>query len=161
VLLAAALLSNNLWPDSNPGVNLQLTTHLGDRQTFRGGDRIGFMLSLDRSAYVSLFYVDAEKHVTRLLPNPQQPDYFFEAGLFQPFPNPQAGFEFHVQPPFGTEFVWAFASDRPLVNPQLSVEKNELPVTPQHIDDIRAGIRAESQTLFDQASVEFYTEPVR
>ena len=40
-------------------IDVKITTHLGDRQEFVEGDRISFLLSLERDAHVYLFYRDA------------------------------------------------------------------------------------------------------
>ncbi len=47
-------------------IEVGLTTHLGDRQSFVDGDRISFLLSLERDAYVYLFYRDADKNLLQL-----------------------------------------------------------------------------------------------
>ena len=61
-------------------VELRLTTHLGDVREFVEGDRIGFLLSLNRAAHVYLFYRDAGGDLWQLLPNARQPENLFPAG---------------------------------------------------------------------------------
>ena len=58
------LLEKNLKP-----IAVDVTTHLGDKQTFLKGDSISFLLSLDTDAHLLAFYEDAAGDLTQLIPN--------------------------------------------------------------------------------------------
>jgi len=99
---------------SNDPIELDITTHLGDRQTFKQGDVISFMVSLDKNAYLSLIYQDASGDLIQILPNKLSSHHFYKAGLFLAIPNSEQPFRFTVSPPYGEETLWGFASSKPL-----------------------------------------------
>ncbi|MDH3389796.1 MAG: DUF4384 domain-containing protein, partial [Gammaproteobacteria bacterium] len=72
-LLALLLASSPALAGEPRQVDVRLTTHLGDQQSFVDGDRISFLLSLESDAYVYLFYRDAEANLLQLLPNERMP----------------------------------------------------------------------------------------
>jgi hypothetical protein len=116
LILSAAvgfITTSALAADSR-SINLSVTTHLGDTQSFRDGDIVSFYVSLDKDAYLIIIYQDARGQLSVLLPNPLYPDNFFRAGLFVPIPNEHNPFQFRITPPFGKETLWVFASDKPL-----------------------------------------------
>jgi hypothetical protein len=102
------------WSANAQPFNLSVTTHLGDKQTFREGDLVSFYVSLDKDAYLTILYQDAGGQLSVLLPNTLHPENFFRAGLFIPIPNEQNPFQFRITPPFGKETLWVFASDKSL-----------------------------------------------
>lgn len=157
--LTLILICTTSIADELQGINLEITTYLGDAQTFVQGDEISFMLSLDKPAYLYLFYQDAANHLIQVLPNHQQPDNHYPAGLFMPLPDANAGFRFIVQPPYGEEKLWAFASDQ---NVQFSPGK-ELPngiiLMTLDINQIRQQVRNQSKMLFAQDIVTLKTLP--
>lgn len=112
--LAAA--NTTTQPKINPGksIQLEITTHLGDNQTFRKGDVVSFLMSLDTDAYVLILYQDARKHLYQIVPNEKSHNTYFKAGLFIQIPEQSADYEFSVEPPYGTETLYAFASKKPL-----------------------------------------------
>ncbi len=152
-LLAISLL---LWfgaiQASEPeSINLEITTHLGDAQTFVEGDEIRFMLSLDQAAYLYLFYQDAAHNLVQILPNREQPENHYLQGLFIPVPAPEAGFKFIVQAPFGEEKLWAFASDKPVALSTGKTLANGLILPALNIEQIRERIRQQTSQIFDQS----------
>ncbi len=140
-------------------LQLEITTHLGDQQTFRAGDRLQFMLSLDRSAHVTLLYQDSVQVVMQLLPNRYRPSDRFDAGLFVAFPGPDAEFELVVKAPFGEDRVWAFASDVPIPELPGQPMKSGLTRVSLSIDQVRDLIRQHSQRFFDEALLRISTSP--
>ncbi len=143
------------------GVHLEITTYLGDAQTFEQGDEVAFMLSLDRPAYIYLYYQDASHQMIQLLPNRQQRNNHYQPGLFIPVPDPQAGIQFIVQAPYGEEKLWAFASDQKIDIKKGKVLPNGLIQMVQGIDRIKKQIRQQSTSIFDQASLSLETSPRR
>jgi hypothetical protein len=95
-------------------LRVNITTHLGDDQEFQHGDRVQFLLDLNRDAYVLLIYQDANGALTQLVPNTVEPTGFYRAARYLRIPDRRVPFEFVVGPPYGTETVWAFASNAPL-----------------------------------------------
>jgi len=122
-IISAVLLSGILFttvsfaetkqPRNEP-IQFEITTHLGDNQTFKQGDVISFMVSLDKDAYLSLIYQDASGNLIQILPNELASNNFYEAGLFLAVPNREQAFRLTVSPPFGRETLWGFASSAPL-----------------------------------------------
>lgn len=142
-------------------VDVNITTHLGDQQSFVDGDRISFLLSLDNDAYIYLFYRDAESNLLQLLPNERMPDHFFNAGLFMPVPSAQQPYQFTVKPPYGDESIYAIASNndalvfpgKPLANGLILLAGD----LQQVIDDIRK----KSKLLFGRAELRLTTLPAQ
>ena len=160
-LLAGVLLiaSSAVWAETVQNVHLEITTYLGDGQTFVEGDDIAFMLSLDQAAYVYLFYQDASGQLIQILPNREQTEHLFTAGSFIPVPDPEAAFKFTVQPPFGQETLWAFATDRPLPPLPGKALPNGMMRMAQDIEAIRRTIKKQSSTLFGEAMLTLKTSP--
>lgn len=95
-------------------IDIEITTHLGDAQTFVEGDVISFFISLNQDAYVYILMQDATGKITQLVPNNYSQNNFFEAGLFIPIPNQSNPYKFTISPPFGKETLWAIATSGPL-----------------------------------------------
>lgn len=144
-------------PGSLKSLQLEITTHLGDGQSFRRGDTIHFMVSLNKAAYVSLFYQDASDQIIQLLPNQHQSSNYFKAGLFIPFPGQNANFDFTVQAPFGTDRVWAFASDEPITTLKGKSLENGLIRISESIDNIRSIVKQHSKAFYDEAELTINT----
>ena len=165
-LLAASLLA---WlPTSIPAqtgnveiVDVNLTTHLGDQQSFVAGDRISFLLSLDRDAYVYLFYLDADSNLLQLLPNQKLTRHFFSAGLFIPVPDRQQPFRFTVQPPYGEEIMVAFASDNGSLRFSGEPLANGLILLRDSLGQIGERIRAASESYFGTGELILTTLPAQ
>ncbi len=113
-------LSSNHQTES---IQVEITTHLGDAQTFIKGDSISFLLSLNKASYIYLFYEDADGQILQLVPNYRQSNNFFQQGFFMTIPDNEAGFKFIVQAPFGNDKLWVFAVDNPV--PEFSVSAKE------------------------------------
>ncbi len=109
-LFVFALLINPAYAQEPKPIEVAITTHLGDQQSFTQGDRISFLLSLDQKAFVYLFYRDANANLLQLLPNQYLKNHAYEAGIFMPLPSSGQAFQFTVQAPFGDEQLIVFAS---------------------------------------------------
>lgn len=114
MMQAAVAAEKNLANLNNKrqAVNIEITTHLGDQQSFVEQDVISFFISLDRAAFVYAFYEDASGHVFQLIPSAAQSDHYFKAGFYIPFPAENSTFKFVVQAPYGKEQLWVYASDQ-------------------------------------------------
>ena len=132
-------------------INLEITTHLGDAQTFVEGDQISFMLSLDKASFIYLFYQDAEGNILQLVPNHKQTTHFYQPGLFIPIPDQLADFKFTVQPPFGEEKLWAFATDTQVDSFNSTQDSEKLELLNQPIDEIRSKIKYRAKTMYGES----------
>jgi len=94
-------------------IALEVTSHLGDGQSFREGDNVAFLLSLDRDAYLLLVYQDAAGNLLKIFPDPSNPSGFMRAAQFLDFPFKGSSFQLRVTAPFGTESLWVFAASAP------------------------------------------------
>jgi hypothetical protein len=90
---------------------VELTTDLGDQQSYIEGDQIQFLLSLGSDAYVYMYHVDTRGAITMLIPDARQQGHFYNAGYFMTLPEYDNGYRFNVSAPFGEHNVWVFASD--------------------------------------------------
>ncbi|WP_455207759.1 DUF4384 domain-containing protein [Kaarinaea lacus] len=101
-------------PDNAQSINVEITTHLGDKQTFQQGDVVSFLVSLDRDAYVLIIFEDAEHNLWQVIPNPHRASGHYKSGLFISVPDRNEPFEFVVSPPLGKETIWVFATEKAL-----------------------------------------------
>ena len=98
-------------------IHIEITTHMGDAQTFVEGDTLSFFINLDRDANVLVLYEDASGTLVQILPNAFSPQTLYHAGFFIQVPSGMLRHHFIVAPPFGRERILAFASEKTL--PQL------------------------------------------
>lgn len=85
-----------------------------DKQVYQVGDTIRFSFQTERDCYLNLVNIPASGDIQLIFPNAFQPDSFVRAGQVQNIPGVHDTFVFRVQPPTGTDRVYAIASDRPL-----------------------------------------------
>lgn len=123
-------------------IPLELTTHLGDQQQFAEGDEIQFLLSLGQDAYIYMYYIDADKTVTQILPNKNQHNHFYTAGYFLTIPEYENLYRFTISEPFGEESIWIFASDRSI---DIDITKNSIAVIKQKIEQASIQVFGEYQ----------------
>jgi len=103
--------------DGNGPFAFHLTSNRGKNAAYRLGDKMNFLIRLDRKAWVYCFYRDAAGATVQILPNPQYWKKFtqpsFDGGVLYTVPNDQMfNFEFIVSPPIGQELVKCFAVSR-------------------------------------------------
>lgn len=153
VVVILALVQNPLAAGQLETIELEITTHLGDQQTFIEGDVISFLLSLDRDAYVYLIYQDASANIFEIFPNQKSGNHFYQKGLFMPVPPPQKDVQFKVQAPFGEEELFVFATDNAEVKLNARLLVNGLSLVESTIDEIETSIRRQSVSQFGSASL--------
>jgi hypothetical protein len=144
--------------EDKTSIHVEITTHLGDKQTFVEGDTISFFLSLDKDAYIVAIYEDADDKRIQILPNTKQEDNFFPAGLFIPLPGEGSSFRFTVSAPFGRETVWVFASKEPIPEFQGEVLGNGLKRLHGDMASIRNQIEAVAQSSFGEHRLSIFTK---
>ena len=111
---------------SKGGLTLDLTTDRGERKPYYHlNDKIRFILRLNRIAYVYLFDLDAQGRATLLYPVDPNTGYLVKGVMPQVKPGEPlvlpadgASYELVVNKPFGTETVWAVASEASLDFPK-------------------------------------------
>lgn len=122
-------------------IRLQITSHLGDGQTYSEGDSITYFVSTDTNAYILLIYADAGDNLIQILPNRYSGTGFFPAGKYLQIPGPSDRFQFTITAPFGTERVWAFASSRPFPQLQGSELENGLILLQGNLNSVIKSLR--------------------
>jgi len=94
-------------------VKLDLTSNFGDGQTYTEGETISYFVGTDKDAFVLLIYEDAVHNLVQILPNRYSGSGYFKRGNVLEVPGRDDGYELVIQPPFGLERVWGFASTKP------------------------------------------------
>lgn len=138
-------------------VALQLTTHLGDQQAFVAGDEIQFLLSLDRSAFIYMYYIDADNHISQILPNQNHQNNYYSAGYYQAVPASDIPYRFTINKPFGKETIWVIASDQSI---RLETTYNSIGNLKQinaSIDAIKAKIKQQSREVYGNYALKITT----
>lgn len=146
--------------DDNRHINIEITTHLGDQQTFEAGDQISFLVTLDRDAYLLMIYEDANHNLVQVIPNRHRNNNFYKNGLFIAVPNRDDPFRFVVKPPFGQETLWVFASSRPLPTLAGTTLANGLKALSQSLATIKTRLRNSTSTVpYGEAKTTIITKP--
>ena len=91
---------------------LDVTSHLGDGQTYQQDDVISYFVNTDKDAYLLLIYEDAAHNLIQILPNRFSGKRKYQAGNYIEVPGTRDKFEFVIKEPFGLERLWAFAATR-------------------------------------------------
>jgi hypothetical protein len=114
--LAAAIVCAQERTTHAHRIQLEITTYLGDRQTFAEGDNLSFLVTLYKDAYLLVLYETSQHQLIQLLPHRYSTARKYKAGIYIPVPDESARYHFVIAPPFGKERVLAFAADRTLPN---------------------------------------------
>lgn len=138
-------------------INIDITTHLGDVQSFQQGDTISFLLSLDTDAHVLVIYENADGQLVQLLPNKVSQKSIWKAGLFITLPDSDAGFIFKIQPPFGKEKLWAFAMDVSLPDLQGQYLTDGLKQLTINMPGIRKILRGHKKQAYGESRLIIHT----
>ncbi len=147
-VLFVLLPPSNLVAGQLEDIEVSITTHLGDRQSFVGGDVISFLLTLDSDAYIYLFYEDADANILLIYPNQQSASHLYKKGFFMPLPPLEQNFQFKIQAPFGEEALFVFASDNARISLPGRKLKNGLSLIESSISEIETSIRRQSIDRF-------------
>lgn len=145
--LAQNAMSSNASKNILETLDVDITTHLGDDQVFNEGDKISFFVNISQTAYLTMLYKDATGRVLQIIPNQKDKKSLYQAGMFIKVPKDSATFEFVVQPAFGKEQAWVYATDKPLVElPGINLG-NGLRLLDGDIDSLAAMISANAKEL--------------
>lgn len=142
-------------------INIEVTTHLGNDQTFIEGDHLSFLLNLDHDAYLLAIYQDASGNLVQVLPNSESSTVPLKAGMFIPIPEQNASFRFKVKQPFGNETLWVFASN--LQPPVLSgtTLSNGLKDLKVNLETIRNKMRKRHQLAYGETHITIKTSATK
>lgn len=138
-------------------VNIEITTHLGDQQSFVEQDIISFLISLDHVAFLYVFYQDASGLVYQLVPGKAQAEHYFQPGFYIPFPPENSAFQFVVQAPFGKEQLWVFASDQGQLEFKGRDSGQGIKQLTQRPLELAASIRGASGALYGESRLIIHT----
>jgi len=95
-------------------LSVEITTHLGDAQRFQTGDELTFLVNLNKKAYLTIVFQDAGGALIQILPNRKATSNLYDPGWYFAVPNARDPFMYRVAAPYGNEYVYVFASDKPL-----------------------------------------------
>jgi len=85
-----------------------------DKTRYSLGDQIFFYFRAEEDCYLNLVDINSRGEITLLFPNRFHSDNFVRGGVTYHIPGKNYGFTFEVEPPVGTERIYAMASTRPL-----------------------------------------------
>jgi hypothetical protein len=85
-----------------------------DRSDYRLGDPIFFYFRAEKDCYLNLVDIASNGEIRLIFPNRFHPDSYVQGGVTYRLPDENHRFSFEVEPPAGTERVYAIASTRPL-----------------------------------------------
>lgn len=117
---------------SKKGLIVEISTTRGEgRPVYHKGDKISFLVRVNRPAYVYLFDLDEAGAATLLYPvgrDGEPADTAFCGGRLEPgmplvIPEDGCSVDLVVQEPFGTDTVWAVAAETPLELPKSLTDK--------------------------------------
>ena len=117
---------------------IEITTHLGDKQSYFEGDTLEFLVTLSQSAYIMLIYEDASHNLIQILPNQYTPNAYLKAGIYRKIPDDDAQYSFTIAPPYGDEKLWAFAATEPFPELEGKLLDNGLKVLKYDLVNIKA-----------------------
>ena len=139
-------------------INIELTTHLGDKQIYIDRDTISFFISIDKPAYLYAFYQDASGSIYQLMPGLAQTDHFFSAGFYIPFPANDSPFKLQVQAPFGKETFYIYASDQKHISFNSYADKESLVQIQGSVLDIERTVKQSSKTFYGHSALTVKTQ---
>ncbi len=123
------------------GIRVDVSSNLGNGQTYQAGDAISYFVSTDRDAYLLMIYMDAAHHLVQILPNRYSGKAYFPAGGYIQVPGTGADFRFVIRAPFGLEQVLTFAASRPFPELKGKVLANGLRLLDGSLKDILIKLR--------------------
>jgi hypothetical protein len=84
-----------------------------DKTHYALGDAIFFNFRSERDCFLNLVNITSDGEIRVIFPNRFHPDNFVKGGRTYRIPDQSYGFSFEVEPPVGTERVYAIAGTRP------------------------------------------------
>lgn len=144
-------------------LTVDITTYLGDNQTFLENDQISFLVSVDKEAYIVLVYQDSEQNIRKIYPSGEAlSSNRLQAGMFHEMPPKSDQTVLLISPPYGEDTIWAFATEQPL--PLWDENKNQGGINYDDVTELRYAINkycAYRKILCSVASLKIKVEPRR
>ncbi len=108
---ATASSIGSLAADSGQGeLKVSLSTERGAGAVYREGEKMVVLVTVNKSAWLKVYHVDANGVVRLIWPNAFTPGRRVDPGAVVSIPGPGDSFSFNMTPPFGTEFLKVIAS---------------------------------------------------
>ena len=106
-----------------PGGVIKISTNKGGNyQIFREGETIQFILQVTKSLYLYVYNITPKGEVNLLYPKEGEVEVPKTQGIIYTIPDNSDSWEIKVEPPFGTDAVKVFASNRKLPMPTVSTQ---------------------------------------
>jgi hypothetical protein len=96
------------------------STKGGAYQVFSEGEIVSFRLQVSRPLYLYVYDINPKGEVNLLYPKAGEPESPKLSGLIHTLPEESDNWVIRVEPPFGTDAVKVFASNRKLPLPKIS-----------------------------------------
>lgn len=85
-----------------------------EAKTYRAGEKIRLKLQANRDCFLRVVDVMPDGNIVQLLPNAHRRYTHFKGGRVYEIPGPGDRFDLTVTPPFGTDEIKVYASEKPL-----------------------------------------------
>lgn len=110
----------------NELVSIRTTKGGGQHEIFRAGETVQFALKVARALYVYIYDINPKGDATLLYPKEGEQEQPLAPDIIFTIPEASDSWEIKVEPPFGTDAVKLFASNRKLPLPKISNEVKSL-----------------------------------
>ena len=111
---ATASSIGKLAPDSGQGtLRVSLSTERGPGAVYREGEKMVVLVTVNKSAWLKVYHVDALGVVRLIWPNAYTAGKRVDPLSVLSIPGPGDNFSFDMTAPFGTEFIKVIASSQP------------------------------------------------
>jgi len=105
-------------PPDGSDLVVELSTTRGEgAATFRDGEKIRFLVRVNRESYIHLFDFDSEDNAILLFPDPDGEAIRLKKDVPVILPDDNVDYELEVQEPFGRDTILVVATDKPLLLP--------------------------------------------
>jgi len=85
-----------------------------NRSSYRLGDSISFNFRAEKDCYLNLIDIRSDGEINLIFPNMFQPNHYVRGGVTYHIPSEADRFSFVIEPPTGTDRIYAIASTHPL-----------------------------------------------
>ena len=95
------------------GLAVSVSTERGAGAVYREGERMTILITVNKSAWIKVYHVDATGAIKLIWPNAFTSGRRVDPGVVMTIPGETDAFAFDMTPPFGTEFIKIVASTIP------------------------------------------------
>lgn len=115
-----AIFADTEHEQGNAMVAIRTTKGGGQHQIFREGETVQFAVKVAKALYIYIYDINPKGEVTLLYPKEGDPEHALVPDLLLTVPEMSDSWEIKVEPPFGTDAVKLFASNRKLPFPKIN-----------------------------------------